>query len=137
MPKFGAKLPEKLEDLAPQDYRRAIADVIRQSDPEAIILDPMEVVKERAASLGKSLETLENVQETFTEVVELVKDCDVIVSNLPVASMGSAVELWEAHKAKLRIFTISPMKDNWTIRSVTHHNFTDLADFKENFQKHL
>ena len=133
---------EKAEaDLVPQNYRQQIADVIRKEDPGALIVDPLDAVKSRAESMGITIDDInlsdEAVRDAFTEVVEMVKDCDVIVSNLPEASMGSAVELWEARKAKLKILTISPMKDNWTIRSVTDHNFVDLVDFENNLGKHI
>lgn len=139
---LGSK--QKLEaeaDLVPQDYRQQIAEVIRKEDPHAVIVDPLDAVKCRAERMGQTFDDInssdEAVRDAFTDVVESVKGCDVIVSNLPEASMGSAVELWEARKANLQIFTISPMKDNWTIRSVTDHNFVDLADFTRNLGKYL
>lgn len=135
------KLDKAATDLAPQNYRQHIADVIRKVDPLAVIVDPLDAVKNRAERMGQTFDQIntsdEAVRDAFTEVVEMVKDCDVIVSNLPEASMGSAVELWEARKANLQIFTISPMKDNWTIRTVTDHNFSDLTDFQENLHRHL
>ncbi|CAJ1361330.1 unnamed protein product [Effrenium voratum] len=135
--------PETLTEagLAPQNYRQQISDVIRKADPEAVIVDPLEVVQQKAARENSNLDGLNSstgaVREAFLEVVGLVQTCDVIVSHLPEASMGSAVELWEARKHQLTVLTISPMKDNWTIRSVTDHNFADLADFEANLSAHL
>ncbi|CAJ1416667.1 unnamed protein product [Effrenium voratum] len=127
--------------LAPQNYRQQISDVIRKADPEAVIVDPLEVVQQKAARENSNMDGLNSstgaVREAFLEVVGLVQTCDVIVSHLPEASMGSAVELWEARKHQLTVLTISPMKDNWTIRSVTDHNFADLADFEANLSAHL
>eukprot|EP00438_Fugacium_kawagutii_P012282 Skav236749 [mRNA] locus=scaffold2899:132158:133714:- [translate_table: standard] len=135
------KLEKAEADLVPQVYRKQIAEVIRKEDPHAVIVDPLDAVKSRAQRMGQTFDDInlsdEAVRDAFTEVVESVKGCDVIVSHLPEASMGSAVELWEARKANLQIFTISPMKDNWTIRSVTDHNFVDLADFTRNLGKYL
>ena len=136
-----AKLEKHEADLVPQNYRQQIADVIQKKDPQAVIVDPLDALKHRAEQMGHTIDDInasdEAVRDAFTEVIEMVKDCDVIVSNLPEASMGSAIELWEAQKANLQIFTISPMKDNWTIRSVTDHNFLDLVDFEQNLGKQL
>lgn len=135
------KLEKHEADLVPQNYRQQIADVIQKKDPQAVIVDPLDALKHRAEQMGHTIDDInasdEAVRDAFTEVIEMVKDCDVIVSNLPEASMGSAIELWEARKANLQIFTISPMKDNWTIRSVTDHNFLDLVDFEQNLGKQL
>ena len=135
------KLVKHEADLVPQNYRQQIADVIQKTDPRAIIVDPLDALKHRAEQMGHTIDEInasdEAVRDAFMEVIEMVKDCDVIVSNLPEASMGSAVELWEARKANLQIFTISPMKDNWAIRSVTDHNFLDLLDYEQNLGKQL
>lgn len=135
------KLENAERDLAPQDYRAKIASVIRSTVPNAEIVEPLDVVMDRAKAAGLTMESLNQdtamVRSCFEEVVGLAGECDVIVSNLPQASMGSAVELWEAKKAGRRVFTISPLADNWLLRSVTDHNFADLQDFEENLSKHL
>ncbi|CAE7379413.1 ABCA2 [Symbiodinium natans] len=116
------KLKEE-EGLLPQNYRQQIADALLKADPEAVIVDPLEAVQARAARSGATIADWNKddaaVRSAFNEVVDMVKECDVIVSNLPEASMGSAVELWEARRAGLLVLTISPMADNWMLRSVT------------------
>ncbi|CAE8726062.1 unnamed protein product, partial [Polarella glacialis] len=77
-------------------------------------------VKAFAESKGISLDDL-NLKDSLVaaaldEIVAIIPSCHVIISNLPEASMGSAVELWEAKRSGLLIFTVSPMTSNWTIR---------------------
>lgn len=129
------------EGLVPQNYRQQIADALTKADPAAVIVDPLEAVKARAARSGVTIVDWNKddaaVKSAFNDVVDMVRECDVIVSNLPEASMGSAVELWEARRAGLKIFTISPMADNWMLRSVTDHNFASIADFEKNLAEHI
>jgi len=135
------QLNDQAADLAPQDYRVRMARAIRAADPGAEIVDPLDHVKARAATAGMTLEELNAddalVREAFREVIALVPQCDVIISNLPEASMGSAVELWEAQKAGLMVFTISPMVANWTIRTAAKYNFPSMEEFEQNLARHL
>mmetsp|Transcript_11447 Transcript_11447/g.29580 ORF Transcript_11447/g.29580 Transcript_11447/m.29580 type:complete len:447 (+) Transcript_11447:53-1393(+) len=128
-------------DLHPQDYRERMTQIILKTDPRAEVVDPLQVVKSRAASMDKTIEELSRetglVRQAFEEVVDLAARCDVVVSNLPEASMGSAIEIWEARNAGKLVLTISPLQDNWLLRSVTHHNFVDLDDFERNLHIHL
>eukprot|EP00933_Yihiella_yeosuensis_P007749 TRINITY_DN112910_c0_g1_i1.p1 TRINITY_DN112910_c0_g1~~TRINITY_DN112910_c0_g1_i1.p1 ORF type:complete len:141 (-),score=26.07 TRINITY_DN112910_c0_g1_i1:62-484(-) len=130
-----------IDNVKPQDYRKEIADLIKQIDRGAEIVEPWDHVAEVAQINGTSLEGLHSddkmVRTVFTSVVDLVKGCDVIISFLPEASMGSAIELWEAQKAGVLILTVSPMTTNWAIRSVTDHNFLDLEDLKANLAKYI
>ncbi len=72
----------------------------------------------------------EQMQEVFFEHIEKAAQSDVIVAYLPEASMGSAIELWEAFKEKRVILTISPLKENWVIKTLATRNFTSLEEFE-------
>ena len=85
-----------------QDYRKRLKDIIAKADPAAEIVDPLEHVGAWAAAAGLPLNDYvarESIAVVFGRVVELAAACDVVISNLPEASMGSAVEIWEAKKA--------------------------------------
>ena len=117
--------------MEPQDYRAEITAAIRAADATAVVIDPLVMGAERAASLRRRGSGAEapcaadpwaersNVKRMFADVVAAAADADVVVSYLPVASMGSAVELHEAHKASRTIICIvSPkMSTNWVVRS--------------------
>ncbi|CAE8589466.1 unnamed protein product [Polarella glacialis] len=135
------KLVEVEKDLHNQDYRARLAEIICRVDPQAEIVDPLDIVKAFAESKGISLDDL-NLKDSLVaaaldEIVAIIPSCHVIISNLPEASMGSAVELWEAKRSGLLIFTVSPMTSNWTIRAVAKRNFQDFDDLEQNLAKHL
>merc|ERR1712019_23905 len=96
---------DSASDLVSQDYRTQISRIISSVDSDAYVVDPLETVKASAVRQGVTFEDLMSptsdnslVREAFEGVVALASQCDVIISNLPEASMGSAVELWEAKK---------------------------------------
>jgi len=110
--------------MEPQAYRAQIAAAIRAADATAVIIDPLAMGATRRAELAAE-STADpwaddaHVKRMFADVVAAAADCDVVVSFLPVASMGSAVELHEARKASRTIIcVVSPtMSTNWVVRS--------------------
>lgn len=119
-----------------QDYRAAMRAAILAADGTATIVDPAIVVTARAPELhpsgtpAKAFWTEDKAVGTmFGECVQLAAQCDVIVSYLPTASMGSAVELHAARAAGKLVLVVAPggMKSNWVVRSYAHHVFADVA----------
>jgi hypothetical protein len=53
------------------------------------------------------------------------------VAYLPEASMGTAVEMWEAHRAGKLVLAITPLARNWVVRFLSHRVYHDLAEFEE------
>jgi len=58
-------------------------------------------------------------------------EVDVLIAFVPEASMGTAIEMWEAWKNKAVVLTISPLKVNWTVRFLSHAVYPDLPAFFE------
>jgi DNA-binding MurR/RpiR family transcriptional regulator len=54
--------------------------------------------------------------EVLGESVDAARQSDLLIAYLPEASMGSAIEMWEAKKAGARIISITPLKPNWVVR---------------------
>jgi hypothetical protein len=59
------------------------------------------------------------------------EEVDVLVAFLPEASMGTAIEIWEAHHGGAVIVTISPMKHNWAVKFLSDVIYPDLVTFLE------
>ena len=55
---------------------------------------------------------------------------DVLIAYLPEASMGTAVEMWEAHRAGKPVLTISPLAENWVVRFLSTRVFPSLVAFE-------
>ena len=110
-------------EIEGQDYRREIAQVARQYIPDIDVLDPFELHPD---SVDYSPE---QARRTFLELVELAGRVDVLVAYAPSASMGTAIEMWNAYQSGVRIYTISQMTDNWVVQSLSERVFPDVAAF--------
>ena len=58
-------------------------------------------------------------------------EVDVVIAFVPEASMGTAIEMWEAHEHGCGIvIAISPLSHNWTVRFCSHIIFLDINAFE-------
>ena len=56
---------------------------------------------------------------------------DALIAYLPEASMGTAIEIWQAYVNRRVIFTISPLSRNWVVRFLSNRVFADLEQFAQ------
>jgi hypothetical protein len=56
---------------------------------------------------------------------------DVLIAFVPEASMGTAIEMWEAYQGGAVVLTISPLVVNWAVCFLSHAIYPDLAAFLE------
>jgi len=113
------------KDICDQGYRQRLKKMLQQALPESRIYCPFEA---HPQSIDYEPDL---AKKTFFNLMERAGETDVLVAFLPQASLGTAIELWQAHQAKKIIFTISPMTENWVIKFLTHRNFTCLEDFEQ------
>ena len=116
----GSRSAGGIED---QDYRREVAQIVQRHVPGVEVLDPLELYPD---SVGYSPE---QAQRTLLDLVELAGRVDVLVAYVPAASMGTAIEMWNAYQGGVRIYTISPLADNWVVSSLSECVFPDIAAF--------
>lgn len=109
--------------ITAQTYRDQIASVIRTHVPRAEILDPNHLHPD-----GVSYNR-EKASRTFVEMCELAAQADALVAYVPQASMGTAVEMWQAYRAGVPVYAISPLVDNWVVFSLSSAIFPDIAAF--------
>jgi len=111
-------------DLHAQDYRRAIRTALEQAFPGADIFDPVE----RYPGSGTYDEARADraLRHLFREAAAR----DVLVAFVPEASMGTAIEVWEAHRAARLVIAITPLRDNWVLRACADRLVPDLASFE-------
>mmetsp|Transcript_34183 Transcript_34183/g.102022 ORF Transcript_34183/g.102022 Transcript_34183/m.102022 type:complete len:172 (-) Transcript_34183:171-686(-) len=126
--------------VAPQDYRAQLKDAILGADPSAKIIEPWELVGGLCAEMyppGTPQEDYfaddAHVQRAFQLCVDRAAQADVVVSYLPEASMGSAVEIHAARQAGKKVITIAMgrMASNWVVRSYSDHKLSSIAGLKE------
>ena len=117
----GSHAEKRLHD---QDYRPRIARLIQAYFPHAEIYDPR---ADHAGSLGYDHVTGRSV---FFRHNRMCREVDVLLAFVPEASMGTAIEMWEAHQHGAAVITVSPLKHNWAIKFLSHAVYADLPEFE-------
>lgn len=108
-----------------QDYRQQIKDVLREAYPGVDIYDPFE-------GHENSIDYDDHKgRETFLSGIREALSSDLVIAYLPHASLGTAIEVWEAHRKEIPVWTISPMKANWVIRFCSDKVFDNIESFAE------
>jgi hypothetical protein len=93
-----------------QSYRKRLGDLLRAHMPGAEIYCP--------ASLHPDSLHYDDPKafRVFEESVEAARRSDLLVAYLPEASMGSAIEMWEAKRAGVKIVTVTSLEHNWVVK---------------------
>jgi hypothetical protein len=59
---------------------------------------------------------------------------DVLIAYIPEASMGTAIEMWEAHKHARFVITITPLLQNWVVQITSNVIYRSMPVFVEALQ---
>ncbi len=111
-----------------QDYRRQITRLLEAHFPQADIYDPR---AKHSKSLGYDDGTGRSV---FFRHNLMCREIDVLLAFVPEASMGTAIEMWEAYQHGAAVITISPLKHNWAVKFLSHALYADLPAFEAALQ---
>ena len=84
-------------------------------------------VAEHADSLGYDDAAGRSV---FFRHNQMCREVDVLLAFVPEASMGTAIEMWEAYQHGAVVITISPLKHNWAVKFLSHAVYADLPEFE-------
>lgn len=108
-----------------QGYRERLKAALARAFPDANTYDPL-------ADHGQSLAYDEATgRDVFYRHNRLCREVDVLVAFVPEASMGTAIEMWEAHEhGRGVVLTISPLAHNWAVRFCSHAVYADLEAFE-------
>jgi hypothetical protein len=117
----GSRLDRYIDE---QDYRRLITEAILARHPDAEVVDPNEL-HPGGVDYGDSL-----AKATLLEMADLAARADVVVAYAPRASMGTAIEMWQAFQARIPVVTISPMAANWVVKHLSAQVLPDLDAFR-------
>ena len=115
-------------EIHAQDYRKHLKDALLRHVVGAEVYCPIE---NHPDSLGYSEA---RGREVFFGHVQRAAESDVLVAFLPEASMGTAVEMWEAHQRGTIVLTVSPLRENWTVKFLSTRVFEDLDAFERFIQ---
>lgn len=107
-----------------QDYRPHLRKLLQDHLPQASVYDPL---AGHPKSLGydapKGL-------DVFLHHNRMCREVDVLLAVLPEASMGTAIEMWEAYQHGAMVVSISPMKHNWAVKFLSHELYADMTEFE-------
>ena len=107
-----------------QDYRGRIKGLLAEHFPQADVYDP---VADHANSIEYDDVT---GREVFFRHNAMCRDVDLLLAFAPEASMGTAVEMWEAYQHGAAVIAISPLKHNWAVKFLSHAIYSDVEEFE-------
>ena len=110
--------------IGDQDYRRIITEIFLEHHPHVGILDPNELHPGGVDYDDQKAKT------TLLAMADLAARADLVVAYAPQASMGTAIEMWQAFQAGVPLVTISPMAANWVVKHLSSIILPDLDAFR-------
>jgi len=115
-------------DVHGQDYRTRIRQIVEKYLPSAEVYCPVSLHPESPAYGDKK------AFEVFEESIEAARESDLLIAYLPEASMGSAIEMWEAKRAGVKIISITPLRENWVVRYASDLMLDSIEDLARRFE---
>ncbi len=107
-----------------QDYRARIKGLVETHFPGARVYDPL---ADHSDSIRYDEATGRRV---FFDHNAMCRGVDVLLAFLPQASMGTAIEMWEAYRSGVAVIAISPMEHNWVVKFLSHEIYPDVDRFE-------
>ncbi|MDR1384880.1 MAG: hypothetical protein LBJ67_13690 [Planctomycetaceae bacterium] len=112
--------------LHDQSYRAELRRLLIEYFPDCRVYDP------RTNHVNSIAYDEKKGRETFFMHNKMCgSEVDVLIAFVPEASMGTAIEMWEAYQAGAVVITISPLAVNWAIRFLSHVVYPDFTSFLE------
>ncbi|OQX91763.1 MAG: hypothetical protein B6D58_06435 [candidate division Zixibacteria bacterium 4484_95] len=111
-------------EICNQNYREQIKNILRKKYPDVEIFDPFEDHR-HSVNYDDA-----QARRTFSMHLDELKSSDLMIAYLPQASLGTAIEMWEACRNGVPIVSISPLTTNWIVRFLTDKNFETIDSFE-------
>ncbi len=106
-----------------QTYRATLRELVQSHWPEAEVYDPF---ANHTTSIGYDSQRAHDV---FMGHVEMCRVFDLLVAYVPEASMGTAIEMWEAFQHGRTVLTITPLVHNWVVQLTSRAVYRDYDAF--------
>lgn len=108
-----------------QDYRARLRSAVERHLPGAAVYDP-------GADHPNSLEYDDGTgRVVFLHHNRLCGEVDLVVAFVPEASMGTAIEMWEAWRNGRMVISIGPLQHNWAVKFLSHARYASLEEFEQ------
>lgn len=118
----GARLDDQIDE---QDYRLKIVRTIQENNPDAQITDPW------ALNPHSVRYDEDRARKTFLTMTAKAGEADILIAYLPIVSMGTAMEMWEAYRSHTYIIAVTPHIHHWAIRFTADEILPDLDTLVE------
>ena len=106
-----------------QTYRTTFRDLVQEHWPHAEVYDPF---ANHSTSVAYDIR---HAREVFTKHVDMCGEFDLVIAFVPEASMGTAIEMWEAHTHGRTVITVTPLIHNWVVQLASDAVFQNLEEF--------
>jgi hypothetical protein len=113
----GERLDDQVDD---QQYRVRIAEALQTHLPDVQISDPW------AMNPGSVDYDEVRARRTFLDMTALAGKADLLIAYLPTMSMGTAMEMWQAHQSEAYIIAVTQHVHHWAIRFTADEILPDL-----------
>ncbi len=108
-----------------QDYRLQLSEALRHHIPNVQLIDPW---AENPNSLNY---TEEQARHTFLTMTIKASEADLLIAYLPLPSMGTAMEMWQAYQGNTYIIAVTPFVHHWAVRFTARQILPDLDSLYE------
>lgn len=106
-----------------QAYRRKIKENLNKVlENNVEIIDPDELHPDRLKY------NYEQSKKMFMEYVQVSVEVDLVIAYVSEASMGTAIEMWEAYRSGVPILTVSSLSHHWVIKLLSYKIFPTLKN---------
>jgi hypothetical protein len=108
-----------------QDYRSRLKRLLAEHWPQATVYDPL---ADHPSSFDYSRETARAV---FLKHNAMCGETDLLIAFVPEATMGTAIEMWEAARHNRIVVTISPLDLNWAVQFCSDVVYASVESFEQ------
>ena len=113
----------KDDEIFSQDYRQSIKKSLSAKFPESHIYCPVEHHPESVKYSNN------RARSVFMKHINMVHNADCLIVYLPEASLGTAIEIWEAYHHDTLIISVTSLQYNWVVRLFSDEIFTSIEQF--------
>lgn len=113
----GVRRDDQIDD---QHYRVRIREALYKQLPDIRITDPW------ALNPNSVTYDADRARHTFLTMTKEAGRADLLIAYLPVPSMGTAMEMWEAFQAQTYIIAVTPLIHHWAVRFTANEIVPDL-----------
>ena len=107
-----------------QDYRERLTELLKDRYPSVEIDNPY-LGNENSITYNDA-----QARITFNDFIRRASyESDVMIAYLPEASMGTALEIYEASKRGNYVIIITPLTNNWIVRLYGNRVFSSIESF--------